>query len=417
MNDKLIKKIEQIQKLSSWDHLSDKNKIILDGIIQLYRLTYQQARQAIDIIQDFETWNESLDIFTKSYEHKSHFLASVIKRWDELKNMPANYYHFVPDKRENPKYKIKEADAKSVILGQCPVASEKTRCCNLMTLDVVRNCGFDCNYCCIQSYFHDNEIIIEKNLLAKLNQLKLDKHKLYHIGTGQSSDSLMWGNKFNHLADLGIFLQQNPNVILELKTKSNNVEDLLKLNFPSNVICTWSLNPQTIIDNEERFTANLKDRLKAARKVADSKMLVGFHFHPMIDYLGCEKDYQALAQQIINLFNPDEVAMISFGTLTYIKPVIKKIRSRANKTLALKIPLNEVEGKYSYPKEIKRKLFKSLYDEFISWHSKVFFYMCMEEKDLWREVFNYEYKSNADFEKNMIESYQTKIKRRFSSDQ
>ena len=417
MNDKLIKKIEQIQKLSSWEHLTDKNKIILDGIIQRYKLTYQQTRQVIDIILDFETWNESLDIFIRTYEHKNNFLASVINRWNELKNMPANYNYFVPDKRETPKYKMKVADEKSVILGQCPVASEKTRCCNLMTLDVVRNCGFDCNYCCIQSYFHDNEIIIEKNLLAKLNQIKLDKSKFYHIGTGQSSDSLMWGNKFNHLADLCVFLKQNPNVILELKTKSSNVEDLLKLQFPSNVICTWSLNPQTIIDNEERFTAKLKDRLQAARKVADSKMLVGFHFHPMIDYLGCEKEYQALAQQIINLFNPNEVAMISFGTLTYIKPVIKKIRSRANKTLALKIPLNEVEGKYSYPKEIKRKLFKSLYDEFISWHSQVFFYMCMEEKDLWRDVFGYEYESNADFEKNMIESYQTKIKKRFSLDQ
>ena len=417
MNDKLIKKFEQIQKLSSWDNLSDNNKEILNGIIQLYRLTYQQTRQIIDIILDFENWNESLDIFKRPYEHKNQFLESISKRWDELRNTPANYNSFVPDQRENPKYKMISADENSVILGQCPVASEKTRCCNLMTLDVVRNCGFDCNYCCIQSYFHDNEIIIEKNLRLKLNQLNLDKHKHYHIGTGQSSDSLMWGNKFNHLADLCVFLKQNPNVILELKTKSNNVEDLLKLKFPSNVICTWSLNPQTIIDNEERFTANLKERLQAARKVADSKMLVGFHFHPMIDYLGCEKDYQAIALQIINLFKPNEVAMISFGTLTYIKPVIKKIRSRSNKTFALKIPLKEVEGKYSYPKEIKRKLFKGIYDAFNSWHSQVFFYMCMEEKDLWREVFGHEYESNSDFEKNMIESYLTKIKRRFSSDQ
>ena len=194
-----------------------------------------------------------------------------------------------------------------------------------MTLDVVRNCGFDCNYCCIQSYFHDNEIIIEKNLLAKLSLINFDKNQIYHIGTGQSSDSLMWGDQFGHLTDLCVFLKQNPNVILELKTKSNNVADLLKLNFPSNIICTWSLNPQTVIKNEERFTTSLKERLQAARRVADHKMLVGFHFHPMIYYMGWESEYRAVAKEIKNLFDPREVAMISFGTLTYIKPVIKKI--------------------------------------------------------------------------------------------
>ena len=417
MNDKLNKKFEQIHQLSSWDHLSDDHKVTVMGIIKQYRLTYQQTRQIIDIILDFENWNESLDILKIPYEHKQIFWQSVIKRWDELKNLPADYSAFVPDQRKAPAYNMRLADEKSVILGRCPVASEKTRCCNLMTLDVVRNCGFDCNYCCIQSYFHDNEIIIEKNLLAKLKLLNLDKQKVYHIGTGQSSDSLMWGNKFGHLADLRSFLKQNPNVILELKTKSNNVEELLRLQFPPNVICTWSLNPQTIIDNEERFTTNLKERLQAARRVADSKMLVGFHFHPMIYFRGWEREYGEIAKQILNSFDPHEVAMISFGTLTYIKPVIKKIRSRSNKTLALKIPLNEVEGKYSYPKEIKRKLFRGIYGEFGSWRSQVFFYMCMEEKDLWQDVFNYEYASNADFEKQMIESYRTKIKRRFSLDQ
>ncbi|OFZ26657.1 MAG: hypothetical protein A2381_16830 [Bdellovibrionales bacterium RIFOXYB1_FULL_37_110] len=417
MNDKLNNKFEQIQKLSSWEHLPDKNKAFLMDVIKQYRLTYQQSRHVIDIVLDFENWHESLDILKRPYEHRQRFLETITNRWDELKTLPADYSAFVPDSRKLPDYKMRLADEESIILGRCPVASEKTRCCNLMTLDVVRNCGFDCNYCCIQSYFHDNEIIIEKNLLAKLSLINFDKNQIYHIGTGQSSDSLMWGDQFGHLTDLCVFLKQNPNVILELKTKSNNVADLLKLNFPSNIICTWSLNPQTVIKNEERFTTSLKERLQAARRVADHKMLVGFHFHPMIYYMGWESEYRAVAKEIKNLFDPREVAMISFGTLTYIKPVIKKIRSRLNKTLVLKIPLNEVEGKYSYPREIKRQLFKCLYDEFAAWHQEVFFYMCMEEKDLWRDVFNYEYVNNADFEKSMLDSYLTKIRRRFSLDQ
>ena len=31
--------------------------------------------------------------------------------------------------------------------------------------------------------------------LTKLKNLNLEQNKTYHIGTGQSSDSLMWGNR------------------------------------------------------------------------------------------------------------------------------------------------------------------------------------------------------------------------------
>jgi len=58
----------------------------------------------------------------------------------------------------------------------------------------------------------------------KLLNLKLDQNKTYHIGTGESSDSLMWGNREGILDALFLFAANNPNVILEFKTKSDNVK-------------------------------------------------------------------------------------------------------------------------------------------------------------------------------------------------
>jgi spore photoproduct lyase len=142
-------------------------------------------------------------------------------------------------------------------LGRCPVASERTRCCNLLTLDAVEKCGFDCSYCSIQSFYHGNEVVFDSGFADKLAKLKLDPDTIYHIGTGQSSDSLMWGNHQGVLEALCVFAENNPNVILELKTKSKNIGWLLKNPVPRNVICTWSLNPQTIIDHEEHLSASL----------------------------------------------------------------------------------------------------------------------------------------------------------------
>lgn len=239
--------------------------------------------------------------------------------------------------------------------------------------------------------------------------MELDPKKRYHIGTGQSSDSLMWGNREDNLKHLFDFANKNPNIILELKTKSSNIKYLIENDVPKNILCTWSLNTKTIVDNEEHLTASLKERLDAAKQIQDKGILVGFHFHPMVYYNGWKEEYKEVTTQIMDNFDVNRVALISIGTLTFIKPVIKQIRSRDFKSKILQIPLVDAEGKQSYTYEIKKEMFTHLYNCFKPWQDKVFFYMCMEDKNLWMDVFKREYQTNEEFEEDMINSYFTKI--------
>jgi len=90
----------------------------------------------------------------------------------------------------------------------------------------------------------------------------------------------MWGNREGILDALFLFAKENPNVILEFKTKSDNIKYFLGHEVPNNILCTWSLNTPTIIKNEEHLSASLDKRLASARAVADKGVKVGFHFHP-----------------------------------------------------------------------------------------------------------------------------------------
>ncbi len=103
------------------------------------------------------------------------------------------------------------------------------------------------------------------------------------------------------------------------------------------------------------------------------------------------------------------MVLISLGTLTFIKPVIKKLRGRDFKSKILQMPLEDASGKKSYPLSIKEEMFKGVYDAFKPWHEKVYFYMCMEDESLWKKVFGYEYAHNDEMEKDMINSYLKKI--------
>jgi spore photoproduct lyase len=285
-----------------------------------------------------------------------------------------------------------------------------------MTLDAVENCGFDCSYCSIQSFYHGDEVRFDRRFAEKLAQLEIDPEEIYHIGTGQSSDSLMWGNQGGILDALLDFAHRHPNVILELKSKSKNISHLLKLDLPPNLLCTWSLNTPTLIAHEERLCASLEDRLSAARRVADRGALVGFHLHPMIHYGEWRKDYGALFRQLTERFCSEEVALVSLGTLTYIKPVIKQLRSRIGfRSKILQMPMVESDGKLSYPQSIKEEMFRFAYQSLQEWHKDVFFYLCMENQRLWRPVFGYDYATNHAFEEAMKQAYLKKIRRRGKS--
>ena len=394
---------------TSFFSLHEDTQKFLEEKAYKYKFSHSQIRNLITITIDLQMWNKDIKKEWKDDENKKIAIKHIQQIYENYKNTPKQYFPTNKEKREK-KYKVIEVEKNSFGFGSCPVASSKTRCCNLLTLDVYEGCAFECSYCSIQSFYDETMIKIDKDFKAKLLNLKLEKDKIYHIGTGQSSDSLLFGDSFEALSALLEFAKKNQNVILELKSKSNNINALLKSEIPKNVICTFSLNPDVVVQNEELFSASLHGRITAAKTLKDKGVLVGFHFHPMIVFQGFENEYKKIANELMSTFHHDEVAMISFGTLTFIKPVLKNIRANLKSSKILQMPLIEAAGKYSYPLNAKKEMFKMLYDEFKLWHKKVFFYLCMEDESLWNEVFGYEYKNNEEFENAMKNSYMQKIK-------
>jgi spore photoproduct lyase len=391
------------------------------NILDKYPFTVAQKNILQNIAKDFSMWNETSfeDQFPnellEKYDNKQltkKIFEFYVKEHQNLQEKPNNYKDFEKVPYEVRKYSFEKIEKKGFGLGSCPVASEGTRCCNLLTLDAVESCGFDCSYCSIQSFYNQNKVGFDKDFAQKLENLELDHNEIYHIGTGQSSDSLMWGNREGVLDALFKFAFKYPNVILEFKTKSNNISYFLKHEVPKNIIVTWSLNPQVIVDNEEHLTASLDERIEAAKKLRDIGVLVGFHFHPIVVYENYLEDYTNIAKRLIDEFTTDEVVLVSMGTLTFIKPVIKKLRERELKSKILQMPFENINGKQSYPIETKKEMFKTLYDAFKPWQKDVYFYLCMEAHSLWKDVFGYEYASNYQMEDMMKLSYLDKIKRK-----
>ena len=400
------------------DIFSSLPSTIRDSLSSLFssiHFTQSQKLEAVKEEADLVQWKE--ESFCLSYKREKEnkdgregdrYIKALRKYMSTLRESETDYSGFFPEVRKNPKIKALTEDQKLVLSRcPCPVDGEKTRCCKIRTLDAVMQCAFGCSYCSIQAFYNENEIKIVSNLEEKLNNLEITDD-VWHIGTGQASDSLLLGDDYGTLSALSSFAEKHPDIVIELKSKSKR--DVFSHPWPKNMVFTWSLNAPTIIEKEEHFTASLIERLEDAEKARDNGNLVGFHIHPMFYFKGWEDEYKYVVDEITSRFSPSDILMIGIGTLTFTKAVIKRLREMGAESKVLEMELVDAAGKYSYPLDKKEKMFRHIYSSFPKeYKDNIFFYLCMEDPSLWMKCLGREYSCDKDFEMDMKRFYLSKI--------
>ena len=387
----------------------------LDSLFSSIHFTRSEKLEIVKEEADLLEWKEESFVLShpisasgKDGRDGERYISELRRHMKSLRESETDYSNFFPQKRSQGKTKKLMSDQKLVLSRcPCPVDGEKTRCCKLRTLDAVMQCAFGCSYCSIQAFYNENEIRIVSNLREKLERMEIGDD-VWHIGTGQASDSLLLGDDYGTLSALASFAEKHPNIVLEMKSKAGR--DVFNRPWPRNMVFTWSLNAPTIIEKEEHFTASLSERLRMAQKARDNGNLVGFHIHPMFYFKGWEKEYGEVVEAIVSNFRPEEICMIGIGTLTFTKAVIKRLREMGQESKVLQMELTEAAGKYSYPLDKKEKMFRHIYASFPEEYRKgVFFYLCMEDPSLWKPVLEREYSSDKEFEMDMKKNYLRKI--------
>ncbi len=277
-------------------------------------------------------------------------------------------------------------------LKKCPGASPGMVCCNYYVVNLIKNCMYDCSYCFLQDFLNNNPLLVAyvniEDLLKELDQIfSTHSDKLFRVGTGELTDSLALDQVIPYSQQLIPFFNQRENAILELKTKSNCVKNLLNQNSAKNIIVSWSLNPQTIIDQEEKGTPNLEKRLEAARLCAEKGYKIGIHIDPIIIFPDWEKAYHSLIKKIFELLLPSQIEWISLGSFRYRKSLKKIINQRHKNTrLFTGEHVASKDGKYRYLRSLRNEVYENLRKLLKNFSANLNVYMCMETKEIWEGV-------------------------------
>ena len=277
----------------------------------------------------------------------------------------------------------------------CPASrsrGERNVCCNYFVVNYASNCHMECSYCYLQTYLNFPHLVVYANYRDLIQELetRFRSHPAtpFRIGTGELADSLALDPLTRYSVPLVEFFSRFDNALLEFKTKSDCVDNLMGLDHGGRTVVSWSLNPRLVQSREEHRTASIDGRMEAAGRCVREGYRVGFHLDPMIHYPGWERDYEDLVDEIFRRFPSESVAWISLGSLRLSSELKAFMRSRFPRSA---LPLGELvpvpDGKLRYFWPIRVGMYRSVVGWAKSRSPRTPVYLCMERPGVWSTVF------------------------------
>lgn len=298
-----------------------------------------------------------------------------------------------PDQFNKSKKNIFITKFKGQFFKRCPGTHQKMACCNYFVLNLGLQCNMNCSYCYLQSFINNPLMTIYSNIDEALLELDTMTKEFsgmsFRVGTGEVIDSLSLDPLTLYSRELIDFFKTRPQLTLEFKTKSNYVDQFLDIPSPGNIVVSWSINPEFVIQKEEHQTASLQQRLAAAEKCLTQGYKIGFHLDPVIWHEEWKQNYLSLVQEITSKFKPEDIPYISLGALRF--------QSEQRWIMKQRFPLDSLvntaelfEGKdkkLRYDQELRNEMFEFIIKAFKKNSNNWNVFLCMESPETWLSTF------------------------------
>jgi len=278
-------------------------------------------------------------------------------------------------------------------LRPCP-ATREYRCCGYQIIHIGENCPLNCSYCILQAYFQDRILKVwanQEDLWTELDvEFGKDRTRKFRVGTGEFTDSLALEHLTGYSADLVGFLNDYPNVCLELKSKIIDLSWMRRASSTRGVLPAWSVNSPDIISAEENGASSLEERLNAAGRCADNGFRVCLHFDPIIHYPGWQKGYSKTVEMILDYLKPEKIAYISLGSFRFM-PGLKDeiIRNHPESDYIYNEFITGMDGKTRLLLPLRLEQFGYIAGKLRQGGISEQLYFCMESDLVWKDVLEY----------------------------
>ena len=222
-------------------------------------------------------------------------------------------------------------------------------CPHFLELKWAYGCPFNCAYCYLQGTLRllptkKKPMIkelkkVRRHLTAFLN-ISLNEPEL--LNTGELCDSLMYEKTEYSITKTLIPLFEDQKINrskhkILLLSKSDKVEELLKLKNHSHVVTSFSINTNQVARKWEKGAATPTNRIKAASTLSEAGFEVRIRIDPIIPYpkTKWKQQYRSLIDKIFKTLEPSRITLGSLRGLsttirmTYDKSWTKYLKEKS----------------------------------------------------------------------------------------
>jgi len=233
----------------------------------------------------------------------------------------------------------------------------------------ILGCLYDCDYCYLQGLYNSANSVVFVNLDDFFNSLKPYLHKPTLVAISYDTDTLAIEKLTRHSQRWIEFAKDEPNLHLEIRTKSANFRAISHLQADDKIVLAWSLSPQDIIERYEHQTPSLIKRLNSIKEALALGWRVRLCIDPVIYDENFEVKYFELIETIFSELEDKKIFQVTLGSFRMSSQHLKKLKTLARSDIAF-FPYSVEDGIASYPKEIEQKILNRLIEKVTQYISK-----------------------------------------------
>lgn len=245
------------------------------------------------------------------------------------------------------------------------------------------NCIYDCRYCFLQGMYRSANYILFVNYedfdQAITETAKQHPDEQVYFFSGYDCDSLALEPVTQFIEHTLPVFRKLDNAVIELRTKSTQIRNLLNVEAMPNCVVAFSLSPDSLTRALEHKTPSLQKRLDALVKLQQAGWPIGLRFDPIIYCDNYPEIYRQFFSHVFEYIDLEQLHSVNLGSFRMPQGFYRNIVKLYPEEKLFAGPLCESQPMVSYQQEIEQEMLDYCQSQLLQWMSKEKLFICHDE--------------------------------------
>jgi spore photoproduct lyase len=240
---------------------------------------------------------------------------------------------------------------------------------------LVLNCPYDCHYCYLQGMYPGASIVAFVNLEDYFSaastgiRLRAEPAEPLQLAVSYDTDLLALEGVLGYAREWTDWARHQPDVLLEIRTKSAPVRFLKEVPPTRSVRIAWTLSPEPVANRYETGAPALEARLNALRQAAEAGWRISLCIDPVLRLPGWRATYGEFIDSLEHNLPWTAIERIEVGVFRVGSGFFKRMQRRPDTDL-LHYPYEHAIKMVSYNEEEREELVGFVYSRLLKMISK-----------------------------------------------